>query len=204
VIARRNLPAVGATRAEIKRAKKAMMKVRHWSTSRIVAGDLELRSYTADDLQPFVRSVDEDVLYWQGFDERTLEYYRQWLYVLVRWPHRVAPQRFLAVAHGSRFAGHYSIAPSTGRRDRWDVELGWWLAPEARGKGLGRASLAAALRYVHRELGLGVARMGTEVDNVRAVRQIEANGAVPVDEGPHTVPNGRVVTARWYRHEQSY
>ena len=152
MIARRNLPAVGATRAEIKRAKKAMMKVRHWSTSRIVAGDLELRSYTADDLEPFVRSVDEDVLYWQGFH----------------------------------------------------VELGWWLAPEARGKGLGRASLAAALRYVHGELGPGVARMGTEVANVRAVRQIEANGSVAVDEGPHTLPNGRVVTARWYHHEQGY
>jgi hypothetical protein len=24
------------------------------------------------------------------------------------------------------------------------------------------------------------------------------------DEGPHTLPNGRVVTARWYHHEQSY
>jgi hypothetical protein len=42
--------------------------------------------------------------------------------------------------------------------------------------------------------------MGTGTDNVRAVRQIEANGAVPVGEGRHTLPNGRVVTARWYHH----
>jgi hypothetical protein len=33
--------------------------------------------------------------------------------------------------------------------------------------------------------------MGTEVDNARAIRQ-----------GSHTLPNGRMVTARWYHHEQ--
>jgi hypothetical protein len=44
--------------------------------------------------------------------------------------------------------------------------------------------------------------MGTEVDNFRAIRQIEAVGAVAVREGSHTLPNGRMVTARWYHHKQ--
>ena len=64
----------------------------------------------------------------------------------------------------------------------------------------GFASPAAVLTHVHGDLGLRVARMGTEVGNVRAVRQIEAAGPVPVREGSHTLPNGRVITGRWYHH----
>ncbi len=71
------------------------------------------------------------------------------------------------------------------------------------GQGLGRASLAVALVHVHRDLGLPVARMGTEVHNVRAIRQIEAVGATPVEEGRHTLPDGRVIDARWYHHVAS-
>lgn len=51
-----------------------------------------------------------------------------------------------------------------------------------------------------RDLGLPVARTGTEVGNLRAVRQIEAVGATPVREGPPTLPNGRVIAGRWYHH----
>ena len=93
--------------------------------------------------------------------------------------------------------------PASGGATGGTWRLGWWLAPEARGQGLGRASLAVALVHVHRDLGLRVARMGTEVHNVRAIRQIEAVGATPVEEGRHTLPDGRVIDARWYHHVAS-
>jgi RimJ/RimL family protein N-acetyltransferase len=155
-------------------------------------------------MQPFCESIDDDVCYWQGYEPPNIAQYRSLLQLVIRWPDRVPPVRPLALTCEGQFAGAYFLTPSIWWRDRWNVALGWWLAPEPRGRGLGRSSLSVVLAHVHRDLGLRVARMGTGVDNVRAVRQIEANGAVAVDEGPHTLPNGRVVTARWYHHEQSY
>lgn len=189
-----------AKRADIRRAKQEMLKTRLWPRASIATDELELRPYTAYDIEPFVRSIDDEVRYWQGLDQRTIDIYVTSLQFLVRWPHRAFPHRYLALVRDGRFAGGYQMRPSVGRRDRWDVELGWWLAPEARGQGLGRASLAVALVHVHRDLGLRVAQMGTEVHNVRAVRQIEAVGATPLEEGRHTLPNGRVIDARWYHH----
>jgi hypothetical protein len=82
-----------------------MMKARLWPRASIATDELELRPFTAHDIQPFVRSIDDEVRYWQGFDH-----------------------------------------------------------------------------------------------NMRAIRQIEAVGATPVEEGRHTLPNGTVIDARWYHH----
>jgi RimJ/RimL family protein N-acetyltransferase len=178
-----------------------MTKVRSWPpVTRTVVDGVELRGHTPADIEPFWQSIDDEVRYWQGYGQRNVDGYDWLLRMVARFPDQVPPFRLLAVVHDGRYAGSYSLTPSIGRRDRWDVELGWWLGPEARGQGLGTASLAAVLAHVHGDLGLPVARMGTGIDNVRAVRQIEANGAVPVGEGRHTLPNGRVVTARWYHH----
>ncbi len=177
------------------------MKVRSWRPSqRVVTDELELRGFTAYDIEPFWRSIDDEVRYWQGYEQQHVDGYDWLLQVVVRYPNKVPPCRLIAVAHEGQFAGVYFLGPSIGWRSRWDVELGWWLAPEARGRGLGRASLAVVLAHVHRDLGLQVARMGTEADNVRAVRQIEAAGAKLVREGSHTLPNGRIAAARWYHH----
>jgi RimJ/RimL family protein N-acetyltransferase len=183
--------------------RKAARMARRWPASSVVVTDeLELRPLIADDVEPFLRSIDRDVRFWQGFDEQYVKTYAAVLEAATRSPDTVLPWRFLAVVRGGQFIGNYQLRPSIERGDVWHVQLGWWLAPEARGQGLGRASLAAALAHVHRDLGLRVARMGTGVDNVRAVRQIEAAGALPVCQGHHTLPNGSVVESRWYHHEE--
>jgi hypothetical protein len=103
--------------------------------------------------------------------EQYVKTYAAVLEAATRSPDTLLPWRFLAVVRGGQFIGNYQLRPSIERGDVWHVQLGWWLAPEARGQGLGRASLAAALAHVHRDLGLRVARMGTGVDNVgRSVR----------------------------------
>ena len=187
-----------------RRSWQQTTKVRSWPplVPTVVDG-VELRRHTPSDIEPFWQSIDDDVRYWQGYEQRHVDAYDWLLRMVTRYPDMVPHARLLAVVHDGRYAGSYSLTPSIGRRDRWDVALGWWLGPEARGQGLGRASLAAVLAYVHCDLGLRVARMGTEDRNVRAVRQIEANGAVLVSERRHTLPNGRVVKARWYHHTAS-
>ena len=183
--------------------RRAVRMVRRWPASSVVVTDeLELRPLIADDVEPFLRSIDRDVRFWQGFDGETVKRYSAALEATTRSPDAALPWRFLAVVRGGQFIGNYQLRPSIERGDAWHVQLGWWLAPEARGQGLGRASLASALAHVHRDLGLRVARMGTGVDNIRAVRQIEAVGAVPVSEGHHALPNRTVVESRWYHHQE--
>src|SRR5262245_34327261 len=180
---------------------KAARKVRRWRPVAVETDGLELRPLAAGDVEAFLDSIDDEVRRWQGYDDRAVAAYGKQCAVMVRAP-GMLPLRLLALVRDGRFVGYYVLTSPSRRRDWWDVELGWWLASEARGQGLGWTSLAAVLRYVHRSLGLPVARMGTDIDNIRAVRQIEAAGAVPVHEGEHKLPDGRVVVGRWYHHEE--
>jgi RimJ/RimL family protein N-acetyltransferase len=173
--------------------------VRGWPASWVVGEGFALRPLVADDREPFLRSIDQEVWYWQGLDERSIEGYAAMFEVLGK--ARVGlTARYLGLLRDGELAGNYSLRPTLDGSDRRAVELGWWLAPAVRGQGLGKASLAAVLHHVHRDLGARVALMGTDVDNVRAIGQIEAVGATPVREGHHTLPNGRVVVGRWYHH----
>jgi RimJ/RimL family protein N-acetyltransferase len=70
-----------------------------------------------------------------------------------------------------------------------------------RGKGLGRASLAALLAHLHDEVRVPALWMGTSDSNRRTIAQIESTGARMALAEPHTLPNGRVVPGRWYVHE---
>jgi RimJ/RimL family protein N-acetyltransferase len=86
--------------------------------------------------------------------------------------------------------------------DRADgsCELGWSMAPHARGKGYGTEAIRAALASLH---GNGFRRItiGTNEDNGPARRVLERVGAVQVRTGPHTLPNGESVSSVWYADE---
>jgi len=179
------------------------LKVRDWPpVRRIGAEGFELRGLRAHDIQPFYRSIDDEVRHWLGYRQQNVDSFGWVLQLVVRYPTRVPPIRPLAVIRDDEFAGVYLLAPSIRRRDRWGAQLAWWLAPDARGQGLGRASLDAALGYVRRDLHLRVL-MVTEADNVRAVRQIEGAGAVLAREELGTLPNGRVTMTRRYHYGTS-
>jgi RimJ/RimL family protein N-acetyltransferase len=158
-----------------------------------------LRPLVADDREPFLRSIDHEVRYWQGFDERPIETYTAMFEALGK-PRVPFIVRYLALVRDGELVGNYSLRPRPNRSDRRAVELGCWLAPEVPGQGLGRASLAAVLDHVHRDLRVPVALLGTEIDNVRAIGQIEAVGATPVREERDTLPDGRELLGRWYHH----
>ena len=90
-----------------------------------------------------------------------------------------------------RYAGATELGPGTG-------EIGGWLAPHARGLGLGTELFRAAAILGHAHLGLETLRAGHEPANTASARALAKAGFVAAD-GParHTQPDGREIDARW-------
>jgi RimJ/RimL family protein N-acetyltransferase len=118
-------------------------------------------------------------------------------------------------AAGRRKAGAHdyfaALDPGTGRllgmigigfvRDRERYEMGGWLAPAFRGRGLGAGLFRAAAHLAHEHMGIAGLAAGTEAANIASERSLIAAGFVPGDgPDPHILPNGRVITSRWFRH----
>jgi RimJ/RimL family protein N-acetyltransferase len=181
---------------------RAARRVRRWPLPGPTGDDrFGLRLLRAQDRDAYFASIDHEVVHYQGFDAAVHSGMVEYFHAVdrVEKNRRLGlVEQPLVVEWEAGFAGIYTISPNKTERDA--VHLGWWLAPEARTKGLGQASLAAVLDHVHRGIGARVARMGTNFDNARAIRQIEAVGAVRVGEIDHTLPNGRTVKAYWYHH----
>ena len=81
------------------------------------------------------------------------------------------------------------------------TEVGGWLAPHFRGFGLGRELFGGAAEFSHNHLGIPVVRAVVQVENW-ACRAALASAGFTTAQGPatHTLPDGRVINARWYEH----
>jgi RimJ/RimL family protein N-acetyltransferase len=81
------------------------------------------------------------------------------------------------------------------------LEVGGWLAPAFRGRGLGTELFRAGLLLGHEHLGLARIRAGADKANVGSRRALVAAGFSPA-EGPATykLENGRETQACWYEH----
>ncbi|MFF3409333.1 GNAT family N-acetyltransferase [Streptomyces sp. NPDC002742] len=93
-----------------------------------------------------------------------------------------------------RYAGAVGVDAGTS-------QIGGWLAPHARGHGLGAELFGAAALLGHAHLGLRTVRAGHEPMNMASARALTKAGFV-ADDGPprHTLPNGREIEARRLRH----
>ncbi|MEU2060394.1 GNAT family protein [Streptomyces sp. NPDC013455] len=93
------------------------------------------------------------------------------------------------------YAGALELQHRTG-------EMGGWLAPDHRGRGLGAELFRAGVELAHTHVGLVTVRAGAEPGNTASRRSLAGAGLVP-DHGParHTLPDGRVVDAVWHRHD---
>jgi RimJ/RimL family protein N-acetyltransferase len=80
-------------------------------------------------------------------------------------------------------------------------EIGGWLAPAFRGRGLGRELFGGAATFVHHHLGIATVRAGADPANTASVGALVAAG-FEATEGltDYRLPNGHVVPARWFRH----
>ena len=81
-------------------------------------------------------------------------------------------------------------------------ELGGYLAPRYRGRGLGRELFAGAALFAHQHLGVSSVAAATEVGNAACMAALTSAGFVPAGGPPtHELPDGRVVPVQWLRHE---
>lgn len=78
-------------------------------------------------------------------------------------------------------------------------DVGFWMGPLGRGRGLATTALAGALEVFH-DAGIVTARIGTATTNVAMQRVIAGAGAVLVDQRAHTLPNGDEVASLWFEH----
>lgn len=79
-----------------------------------------------------------------------------------------------------------------------DAEVGFWLAPQARGRGLAREALALAARLAA-QAGWSSLRAVTSLANTASARTLAGAGFTPVgDPGPMRAPSGAELTAQRY------
>ncbi|MEU9409565.1 GNAT family protein [Streptomyces sp. NPDC048281] len=92
------------------------------------------------------------------------------------------------------YAGVVMMDPGTG-------EIDGWLAPEARGLGLGAELFRAAVVLGHGHLGLPRVFAGFEPANTACARALTSAGFVATDgRARHVQPDGREVDSRWLEH----
>ena len=86
----------------------------------------------------------------------------------------------------------------------WETrEVGGWLVPGYRGRGLGAALFGGAAELAHRHLGITAVRAGAHPGNAACIGALTAAGFIPAPgPGTHVQPNGRVIPARWFSHER--
>jgi RimJ/RimL family protein N-acetyltransferase len=113
-------------------------------------------------------------------------------------PFRLEPAIISLVAidpASDRLAGRVSV--------NWETrEIGGWLVPEYRSRGLGAALFAAAAELAHRHLGITAVHAGAHPGNAACIGALTAAGFIPAS-GPetHVQPNGHVIPTRWFRHQ---
>jgi RimJ/RimL family protein N-acetyltransferase len=78
------------------------------------------------------------------------------------------------------------------------AEVGWWMAADVRGQGIGKVGLRLAVEGF-RDAGLETLIVGTAETNIAVHRSVEWLGGVLEKSTPHELPNGKVVDSRWYR-----
>jgi len=180
--------------------RRTSRAVARWEREYTLASErLVIRPARVEDREEVLTAIDDEVRHWQGFDDAAVE----------RWAQNMAPEDPRTVLKGpaSSFVVCETHGPVIGayrfgspRSPGPHATLGWWLGPSGRGRGLGTESLAMMLAYADR-VGLPGIDMGTALDNVRARRQVESTGAEVIEHDvPHTLPDGRVDRAVWYRH----
>jgi RimJ/RimL family protein N-acetyltransferase len=114
---------------------------------------------------------------------------------------RVPGPRWYLVAidpAAGRVAGAFAVDGDAG-------EVGGWLAPRYRGRGLGSGLFAGAAEFAHQHLGIPSVTAVTEISNAACIAALASAGFIAT-AGPdtQTLPDGRVVPVRWFRHESAY
>lgn len=137
------------------------------------AGDLLLRPWREDDVDPYWAALQSPGgRLWNGSPPATraelvpaLARRRDW---------STGDHASWVLVDGAEWVGSLSIHRID--RDQGDGEIGYWIAPAARGRGLAGRAAAAACRWAFADLGLHRIQLFHAVENVASARVAEKAG----------------------------
>jgi RimJ/RimL family protein N-acetyltransferase len=140
-------------------------------------------------------TIDEEVIQAMGWSEQDVEA----ITTMSRDPLLMAQRGFIMVAEPGQedqVLGVVSLTRIPGQAA--EAGLGLWMAPEARGRGLGPAAIRLAAEMCWQS-GVAVLTLGTTAGNVSMQRCYLAAGADLFDTCENELPDGRIVDSSWYR-----
>lgn len=151
-------------------------------------GDLELRPWTLDDVSAIVAACnDPEILHWIPVIPRP--YTEEDARAFVRGEVPGIGQQQFAVTDAGRVAGSIGMSVN----DSGTGHIGYWCAPDARGRGLTTRALRLLCTHALAELGLQRLELITDPDNHASQRVAEKVGfrreGVLRSQLPH--PDGR-------------
>ena len=153
---------------------------------------LLIRRARPADLMAFQRTIDVEVIGVQGWTPlhvATLGYH-----VATDQPQWGTEHEYLAqLRHDDSTVGVISVAATES-----GPSLGWWVARDARRQGYA-SEMVRAVSGALFDVGMPFVQFATAEQNVVVQRIAEHLGAVEVDRGPFTLPDGRVDPAIHYR-----
>jgi RimJ/RimL family protein N-acetyltransferase len=171
-----------------------------WSCSKVghaIEGQqVVLRRVAPEDRDTWRAGVDDEVVRWNGWTDSTI------------------PRVFRAQLNGMTFTPHYREAwviveratecvvgsQSLMEIGRVEVQTGGWLAPDARGRGLGSDAARSVATFAHEHLGYERVTAGTDVANAAAQQQYLAAGFTELARKNHHLPDGRETPGIWLVH----
>ena len=157
---------------------------------------LVLRQARSADADDYAAAADEEMMAANGWSEATkgaAVWRVRHADILPSWDLTIIADRVT-----SEFIGWMVVSKIDSGAD--SCELGWSLAPQARGKGYATEAVAAAVSALHQS-GFRRVVTGTNEQNHAARRVLEKTGAVFVESRTHTLPNGSAVPSLWYAYE---
>ena len=156
---------------------------------------LVLRNARATDAAAVGATIDRVVLEAQGWSPLMG---RQWVQGTRRQGSVLMPG-FLVVCDrdGGQVLG--VVAISAIDRQSGTAELGWWMGPDARGRGLGTEALAAGIAVLH-DQGIVRVVVGTREENSAVRAALAKVGARLTETRLHRLPDGSETPSAWYVH----
>lgn len=138
-------------------------------------GDLQLRAFKSSDLSDLLGAfADPEIAAWNPSPAGDTEAgVREWIERRNDWSDGTHASWAVATREGG-LCGSVSLHHLD--RDQSDAEVGYWLAPWARGRGVGARSVDAAARYGFVDLGLHRLYLYHAVENPASCRLAMATG----------------------------
>jgi RimJ/RimL family protein N-acetyltransferase len=153
---------------------------------------LRLRAPRADDATAISETIDDEVVRANGW----LPAERRMILLATRHP-QLLRAGFVVAADRETDVVLGVVLFSAIDPDMRTAHVGLWLGPTARGRGLGTELVSAATQLAWR-LGLLSVRLATSSSNVAMRRCAEWAGGWLIEETPHRLSNGTIVSACQY------